>query len=60
MKMSMKYSASWASYQIRHIADYTYAGNAGNVFPATSGWRSRHALRHVRAARGVVHAGIAK
>ena len=26
---------SWASYQIRKIAGCTYAGNAGNVFPAT-------------------------
>ena len=27
--------AQWASYQIRKIADCAYAGNAGNVFPAT-------------------------
>ena len=35
------------------------AGNAGNVFPATAGKRSRHASRHVRDARAVMHAGIA-
>ena len=35
------------------------AGNAGNVFPATGGKRSRHASRHVRDARAVVHGGIA-
>ena len=35
------------------------AGNAGNVFPATGGKRSRHASRHVRDARAMVHAGIA-
>ena len=35
------------------------AGNAGNIFPATAGKRSRHASRHVRDARAVMHAGIA-
>ena len=35
------------------------AGNAGNDFPVTAGKRSRHASRHVRHARAVVHAGIA-
>ena len=35
------------------------AGNAGNVFPVTAGKRSRHASRHVRHARAVIHAGIA-
>ena len=34
------------------------AGNAGNVFPVTAGKRSRHASRHVRDARAVMHAGI--
>ena len=34
-------------------------GNAGNVFPATMGKQSRHASRHVRDARAVMHAGIA-
>ena len=34
------------------------AGNAGNVFPVTAGERSRHASRHVRHARAVMHAGI--
>ena len=28
---------AWASCQIRKIAGYAYAGNAGNVFPATMG-----------------------
>ena len=35
------------------------AGYAGNVFPVTAGKRSRHASRHVRHARAVMHAGIA-
>ena len=35
------------------------AGNAGNVFPATVGKRSRHASRHVCDARAVMHAWIA-
>ena len=35
------------------------AANAGNVFPVTAGKRSRHASRHVRHARAVMHAGIA-
>ena len=34
-------------------------GNAGNVFPVTADKRSRHASRHVRHARAVMHAGIA-
>ena len=50
----------WASYQIRKIADCACTGNAGNVFPATAGYRSRHASRHVRHARAVMHAGIDK
>ena len=37
----------------------TCAGNAGNVFPVTAGKWSRHASRHVRHARAVMHAGIA-
>ena len=35
------------------------AGNAGNVFLVTASERSRHASRHVRHARAVMHAGIA-
>ena len=35
------------------------AGNAGNILPATAGKRSRHASRHVRDVRAVMHAGIA-
>ena len=38
---------------------YACAGNAGNVFPVTTGERSRHASRHVRHARAVMHTGIA-
>ena len=39
-------------------------GNAGNVFPPptskeTTSWLSRHASRHVRHDRGVMHVGIA-
>ena len=40
------------------IAGCACAGNAGNVFPATAGYGSRHASRHVRHARAVMHAGI--
>ena len=49
----------WASYQIRKIAGCVCAWNAGNVLPATAGWRSRHASWHVHDARSVMHAGIA-
>ena len=36
------------------------AGNAGNVFPITAGKWSRYASRHVRDARAVMHAVMAK
>ena len=49
----------WASYQICKIAGCACAGNAGNVFRAIAGERSRHASRHVRHARAVMHVGIA-
>ena len=49
----------WAYCQIRKIAGCACAGNSRNVFPATSGLQSRHASRHVRDARTVMHAGIA-
>ena len=54
----------WASYPIRKIAGCACAGNAGNIFPATDfkGNRllaSRHASRHARHARAVMHVGIA-
>ena len=55
----------WASCQIRKIAGCACAGNAGNAFspPPTSketaSKRSRHASRHVRHARAVMHVGIA-
>ena len=42
---------AWASCQIRKMVDYACAGNAGNIFPATTGYWSRHASRHVRDAR---------
>ena len=37
---------SWASCQISKIERCTCAGNAGNVFPATTGKRSRRTCRH--------------
>ena len=40
------------------IAGCACAGNAGNVFPATASYRSRHASRHVRHARAVMHDGL--
>ena len=52
---------TWASCQIHRIAGCACVGNAGNVFPATDFkgkppvWRSRHASRHVRDARAVMH-----
>ena len=49
----------WASCQIRKIACCACAGNAGKVSPTTASYRSRHASRHVRDARAVMHAGIA-
>ena len=50
----------WASCQIhvRTNAGCACAWNAGNVFPATLGHRSRHALRNVRDARAMMHAAI--
>ena len=51
-------TGEWASYQIHKIASYACTENAGNVFPGTAGKRSRHASRHVRDARAVMHAGI--
>ena len=41
---------AWASCQIRKIAGFACAGNAGDVFPATTGYKSR----------AVMHTGIAK
>ena len=49
----------WASYQICKIVGCACAGNTGNVFPATAGSRSRHASRHMRDARAMMHAWIA-
>ena len=54
----------WASYHICKIAGCACAGNAGNVFPATDfKWNrwlpKRHASRHVRHARAMMHVGIA-
>ena len=53
------HSLPWASCQIRKNCGCACAGNAGNVFPAVGDKRSRHASRHVRDARAVIHAGIA-
>ena len=57
--VKIKGSVPWISCQIRKIAGCACAGNARNVLPATAGWRSRHASRHVRYAHAVLHAGIA-
>ena len=37
------YPWPWASYKIRKTVSCVCAGNSGNVFPATAGYRSRHA-----------------
>ena len=52
-----------ASYQMRGFAGCACAGNAGNFFPPPTSKeivseRSRYALRPVRHARAVMHAGI--
>ena len=57
-------SLSWTFCHIRKIASCACAGNAGNVFPPptsmeTTCQRSRHASRHVRHTRAVMHVGIA-
>ena len=59
VSVSCAHVKQWASYQIHKIADCACARNAGNVFPATTGKRSRHASRHVRDAGVVMNAGIA-
>ena len=56
--------SQWTSCQMRKIACYACARNAGNVFPPpnskeTASQRYRHASRHVRDARVVTHVGIA-
>ena len=53
----------WASYQIRKIAGFASAGNAGNVFPMTD-FKWSHQLTipvciRARASRAVIHARIA-
>ena len=45
-----------SSCKIRKVAG---CACAANVFPATAGKRSRHAPRHVRHARAMMHTGIA-
>ena len=57
--LSKNPSTEWASCQMRKIAGAHAPGNAGNVFPATGDKQSRHASRHVRHARAVMHTGIA-
>ena len=47
--------AKYAKLRVAHAP-----GMPGTSFPATAGQRSRHASRHVRDARAVMHAGIAK
>ena len=59
LEIAIEKPTVWASYQIRKIVSCACTGNAGNVFLATMGLRSRHASRHVRDARAVMHAGIA-
>ena len=62
---SDNHAVVWTLYRFKHscqilkIAGCACAGNAGNVFPAIAGWRSRHVLRHVLDVRAVMHAGIA-
>ena len=51
LTMRQHWLGLWASYQIHKIAGCACAGNTGNVFPATAGYRSRHASRHVRHTR---------
>ena len=55
----IRHQVIMASCQIHKIAGCPCSGNARNVFPATVGWRSRHASRHAHDARAVKHAGIA-
>ena len=60
-----KFAVLWRdSYQIRKIAVCACAENAGNFPPPptskkTASKRSRHASRHVRHTRAVMHVGIA-
>ena len=54
----------WASYQIRKLRVAHAPGIPGTFSPlptsrGTASWRSRHASRHVRHARAVMHVGIA-
>ena len=51
-------SLAWASCQIRKIAGAHAPGMPGTFSPFTAGKRSRHASRHVRHARAVMHVGI--
>ena len=50
---------AWASHQTCEIAGCACARNAGNVFPTTDFKGNRHASRHVRDARVVIHVGTA-
>ena len=50
------FASPWASCQMRKIAG---CACAGNVFPVTAAWQSRHASRHVRDARAMMHARVA-
>ena len=46
--------ARYVKLRVAHVP-----GMPGTFSPAIAGWRSRHASRHVRDARAVMHAGIA-
>ena len=59
----LEFVPPWASYQIRKIVGCA-CGNTGNIFPATdykesTSKRSRHASRHVRHARVMMHVRLA-
>ena len=57
-------AAPWTSYQIRKLPVAHAPGMPGTFSPPptskqTASYRSRHASRHVRHARAVMHVGIA-
>ena len=59
IKRNVSWTSQWASCQIRQIAGAHAPGMPGTFFPTTAGKQSRHASRHVRDARAVMHAGTA-
>ena len=59
----LQLTCQWASCQICKVAGCACAGNAGNVFPPltskeTASYQSRHAPRHLRHTRAMIHVGI--